>query len=73
MGDDGPCNMKGIYIILIKIFNRMERELKKMRYAPQLKKNHISVGALEALDLEISSRDGVLKILRGLMVVMKGV
>ena len=48
-------------------------ELKKVRYVPQLKRNFISVGALKALDLEISDRDGVLKILRGSMIVLKGV
>ena len=73
MGDDRPCNMKKIDTILIKMFDRMVQELKEVRYVLQLKKNLIYVGALEALDLEISGRDGVLKILRGSMVVMKGV
>ena len=38
-----------------------------------MKKNFISVGALEALGLEISRRDGVIKMLRGSIVVMKNV
>jgi len=38
-----------------------------------LKKNIISVGALEALGLDTSGRDGVLKMLRASMVVLKGV
>ena len=49
------------------------RELKEVRYVPQLKRNLISVGALEALSLVISVRDGVLKMIKGSMVVMKGV
>ena len=73
MGDDRPCNMEGINIILIKMFYEMVRELKKVRYAPQLKKNLISVGALKALGLVISGRDSVLKMLRSSMVVIKGV
>ena len=44
-----------------------------MRYVYQLKKNFISVGALKALDLEISRRDGVLKMTRGSMVMLKSV
>ena len=44
-----------------------------MRYVSQLKRNIISVGALEALGLVISIRDGVLKMIKGLMVVMKGI
>jgi len=45
----------------IKIFDGMVRKLKDIRYIAQLKRNLISVGALEALGLEISIRDGVLK------------
>ena len=44
-----------------------------MRYVPQLKRNLISVGALKALSLAISIRDGILKIIKGSMVVLKGV
>jgi len=38
-----------------------------------LKRNRISVGALKALDLEVSIRDGVLKITRDSMMILKGV
>ena len=42
-------------------------------YIPQLKENLIFVGVLEALGLEISVRDGVLKMTRSSMIVLKGV
>ena len=32
MGDDHPCNMEGIGIIQIKMFDGMIRELKEVRY-----------------------------------------
>ena len=64
MGDDRLCNMVGIGTILIKMFDEMMRKLKEVRYVTQLKKNLISIGVLEALGLEISDRDGVLKMLR---------
>ena len=70
MGDDCPCNMEGIDI---KMFDEMVRELKDVRYVPQLKKNLISVGALEALGLEVSVRNSVLKMIKGSMVILKGV
>jgi len=73
MGDDRPCNMKGIGTVHINMFDGMVRELTEVRYVPQLKKNLISVGALKALGLEVSIRDGVLKMIRGSMVVLKGV
>jgi len=57
----------------INMFDGMVRELKDVRYIPQLKRNLISVGALEALGLEVSIRDGVLKMIKGSMVVLKGV
>ena len=47
--------------------------MKEARYVPQLKKNLVSVGALEALGLEISGRNCVLNMLGGSIVVMKGV
>ena len=59
--------------ILIKMFDGMVWELKEVRYVPQLKKNLISVGALIALCLEISGSDGILKMVRGSMEVLKGV
>ena len=59
--------------VRIKMDNEIIRELKELRYVPQLKRNHISVGALETLGLVVSIRDGVLKMTKGSIVVMKGV
>jgi len=73
MGDDHPCNMEGIDTVCIKIFDGIVRKLKNVRYVPQLKKNLISVGILEILGLVVSIRDGVLKMTKGSMVVMKGI
>ena len=44
-----------------------------MRYAPQLKRNLISVGTLKTLGLMLSIRDGVLKMTKGSIAFMKGV
>jgi len=62
-----------IVTICIKMFDGMVRELKEVRYVPQVKKNLISIGALEALGHRVYVRDGVLKMTRGSMVVLKGV
>ena len=61
MSNDRSCNMEGICTVHIKMFDGMVLELKKVRYVPQLKKNLISVGVLEALGHRVSIRDGVLK------------
>ena len=73
MGDDHPCNVEGMSTVRIKMFDGIVRELKEVRYVPQLKRNLISVGAFEALGLVVSIRDGVLKMIKGSIVVMKGV
>ena len=43
IGDDHLCNMEGIGTVRIKMFDRIVRELKEMRYVPQLERNLISV------------------------------
>ena len=73
MGDDRRCNMEGISIVQIKMFDGMVRELKKVRYVSQLKMNLISVGVLKILGLEVSIRDSVLKMTKDSIVVLKGV
>ena len=73
MRDNSTYSMDGVGIVLIKMFDGMMRELKDVRYIPQMKKNLISIGALEAQGLEFSDRDRVLKMLKGSMVVLKGV
>ena len=55
------------------MFDGIVRELKEVMYVPQLKRNLISVGTLKTLGLVVSIRDGVLKMTKGSMVVMKGV
>jgi len=73
MGGDHLCNVGGIGTVHIKIFNRIVRGLKEVRYVPQLKRNLISADALKTLGLVVSIRDGDLKMTKGSMVVMKGV
>ena len=73
MGDDHPCIMEGVGTIQRKMFDGMVRELKEVRYVPQLKRNLISVGALEALGLVVSIKEGVLKMTKGSMVVLKAI
>ena len=54
MGDDHPCNVEGMRTVRIKMDDWIVRELKEVRYVPQLKRNLISVGTLEALGLVVS-------------------
>ncbi|PWA97407.1 Retrovirus-related Pol polyprotein from transposon TNT 1-94 [Artemisia annua] len=45
--------------------------LKGVCYPPKLKKNLISVGTLESKGFEVRAKDGVMKIISGVLVVMK--
>jgi len=65
--------VEGIGTVRIKMFDGIVRDLKEVRHVPQLKRNLISVGALKTLGLVVSIQDGVLKMTKGSMVVMKGV
>ena len=67
MSDDHPCHIEGISTILVKMFDEMVRELKDVRYIPQLKRNFMSVGTLKELGLEVSLRDEVLKMIKSSM------
>jgi len=51
----------------------MIRELKDVRYIPQLNKNLISVGALEAQGMRGTLEEGVLKMSNGSLVVVKDI
>ena len=73
MCDDRSCNIEGIGRVLIKMFDGMVWELKEVRYISQLKKNLISIGVFKTLGLEVSIKDGVLKMTRGSIVILKGV
>ncbi|KAH9697268.1 Integrase catalytic domain-containing protein [Citrus sinensis] len=73
MGNDQPCRTMGIGIIWLKIFDGMIRELKEVRFVPTLKKNLISVGALEAKGYKVTIEDGIMKFTHGAMVILQGV
>jgi len=51
----------------------MVRELTDERYVPQMKKNLISIGALELDGLKGTLEEGVFNMSRGLLVVLKGI
>lgn len=54
MGNDQPCYTIGIGTIRLKMFNRMIRELKKVRYVSALKKILISVVNATKLSLKMA-------------------
>ena len=54
------------------MFNGIVRILTNVRYVIDLKKNLISFGTLDSLVYGYSAKNGVMKITKGAMVIMKG-
>ena len=73
IGNNQPCRTMEIGTIRVKMFDGMVRELKKVRFVPALKKNLISVGALEAKGYKVTIEDGTMKFTHGAMVILQGV
>ncbi|KAE8692180.1 putative ROP-interactive CRIB motif-containing protein 6 [Hibiscus syriacus] len=73
MGNDNACKTVGIGSIRLKNQDRSTRVLTDVRYVPSLKKNLISLGALESKGSVVTMRDGVLKVTYGALVMMKGI
>ncbi|KAE8707872.1 hypothetical protein F3Y22_tig00110372pilonHSYRG00231 [Hibiscus syriacus] len=73
MGNDNACKTVGIGSIRLKNQDGSTRVLTDVQYVPSLKKNLISLGALESKGSVVTMRDGVLKVTYGTLVMMKGI
>ena len=73
MGNDTECKVVGIGIVQIKIHDGVVRTLSKVRYIPNMTRNLISFGTLEANGCRYLVENGFLKVMRGATVLMKGV
>ena len=65
MRNDVACQIVGLGTILIKMFDGVVRDLMDVRYVSQMKKNIISVGAVESKGLKVALENGVLKVKKG--------
>ena len=71
--DETPLTTHGIGSVRLQNEDGTIVTLKGVRYSPKLKKNLISVGTLEYKGFEVRAKDGVMKIISGVLVVMKGI
>ena len=72
MGNDSPCNVGGIINVTFKMFDNKIRTLSNVRYVPNLKRNLISLNTLESQGYRFIGEDGVLKVCKGSLVIIKG-
>ena len=71
MGNNAPCKVVGKGAVQIKMFDGIIRTLTNVRHVPDLKRNLVSLGTLDAQGCRFSAEGGVLKITKGALVVMK--
>uniref|UniRef100_J3N766 Reverse transcriptase zinc-binding domain-containing protein n=1 Tax=Oryza brachyantha TaxID=4533 RepID=J3N766_ORYBR len=71
--DDGSTlEIAGIGSVQIKTHDGIVRTLSNVRHVPRMKRNLISLGTLESLGYKYVGDNGVLKISKGNLVVLKG-
>ena len=72
MGNDAECKVAGIGTVQIKTHDGTIRTLSKVRHIPDMTRCLISLGTLESNGCRIVMENGVLKVAKGAMVMMKG-
>ena len=73
LADNQPCKIAGIGSINLKNNDGSTRVLTDVRYIPKLEKNLISLGTLESKGFTIILQNGILKVVSGALMVMKGI
>jgi len=72
MGKGIVCKTIGIGNIHMRMFDGQVRTLMNVRHILNLKKNLLSLGALEARGYKFSGADGGIKVTKGSMTILKG-
>jgi hypothetical protein len=72
MGNDTRRKAIGLGTIKVKMFDEIVKILTNVKYVPNLKKNLISLGTLDSLGYGYSAKNGVMKITKAIMVIIKG-
>ena len=72
MGNNEACKVFGIGSIKLRLHDGMKKTLTNVMYVLDFKGNLISLGVLDSMGCTIKIENGTLKILKGAMIVMKG-
>ena len=71
MGNDASCSVFRMGNIRVKMFDGVIRMLCDVRHVPDLRKNMISLGTLDGNCFNYKSTNGIMKVSKGVLTVMK--
>ncbi|KAI5648811.1 hypothetical protein M9H77_34816 [Catharanthus roseus] len=72
MGNNHVSEIKGIGNVFIKMHDGVTRKLTEVRYVPDLRRNLISLGVFDTNDFSYKSENGIMKVCKGALVMLKG-
>ncbi|KAH9649101.1 hypothetical protein KPL70_025857 [Citrus sinensis] len=72
MSNNAMCKIIGIGNIRLKLHDGTIRELKQVRFVPELKRNLISLGMLDQMGYSVKIESGEMVIIKGTEIIMKG-
>ncbi|XP_074267363.1 putative disease resistance protein At4g19530 [Silene latifolia] len=72
LADNSTVNVMGVGVVKIKLSNGVVHTLDKVAYVPKLRQNLISLSQLDSEGYGYKNHGEVLKVTKGLMVLMKG-
>ena len=73
LGNNQPCQVKGIGSVRVRMHNGVKKLIANVRFIPELKRNLISLGMLDKLRFAIKIEARTVKIMKGSLLVMKGI
>ena len=72
MGNNASCKIASNGTVRIKMFDGVVKTLGNVRHVPDLKRNLILLSTLDSKGYKYTGESGVLKVSKGVLVVMKG-
>ncbi|KAH9717014.1 hypothetical protein KPL71_021670 [Citrus sinensis] len=73
LGNNLACKIAGIGTVSLKMYDGMTRDLKQVRFVPDLRRNLISLGMIDQLGCSIKAENGQIEIIENGVVIMKGI
>lgn len=73
MRNNSMSQIMGVGTVQLRMFDGIVRILENVRHVPELKKSLISLSELDSRGYKYTGQGGVIKVSKGILVVMKGI